>query len=192
MVQRFRSQLQDLSKRTGTDLASLTAAFVLLHEVTAVIPLVLFFYLFGLLGAGQSLCLYFLRAAQEADDDGTTAAQWKRYIGRELEEGMYKVERYARRKGWWGYEEGSQDQVVRYTQREIHNGDVDADAMAVGNMANAIAAYVATKVSVGKADGAVIFVCRKKLKVHGCWLVDGSYVIYRHLLLRARGDRLLD
>ncbi|CAO1620888.1 unnamed protein product [Sympodiomycopsis kandeliae] len=137
LVQRFKSRLTKLSQETGTDLASLSASFLILHELSAIIPLVLLFYLLGLFGIGEKLCTYFQDEAESSTEETT----WKKYIGDYLQEGLFKIERYARRKGWWGYEKGSQDQVSK-------EGKEGKDLVIAGSLANAVAAYVIVKIIV--------------------------------------------
>lgn len=148
LYSRLRGRLTALSTRTGTDPASLTASFLILHELTALAPLVILFYAFGALGVGAQVCEWFIQAARvdgTVDDATPPASAWRRKIGEWLQEGITRTERYAKRKGWWGYERDGNDGG----SGDVKTGEqaqVTSTRMA-GAMANAVAAYVVTKVS---------------------------------------------
>jgi seryl-tRNA synthetase len=160
MYDQLRSRLSALSVRTGTDVASLSASFFILHEITAVLPLFFFFYLFGLFGIGEGICAWFTEAAgaaaeedaerQGGNESGSAVWNWRRKIGEWMSEGSARTERYARRKGWWGFEKGSHEQLS--AAEEFRDGAPSVGAqrtVVAGAFANAVAAYVVTKVSRG-------------------------------------------
>lgn len=218
---RLRSQLIALSARTGTDVASLSASFLILHEITAVIPLVLLFYLFGLMGVGEALCDFFAppspsSSPSPASTSSTTAASsisppsgspanqdtprssdaakreeshrevatvgegaeempppqpslpaWRRKAGEWFEEGITRAEKLARRKGCWGFErleEGRSDgEAASAGAATSTSTNVDQRKLA-GGFANAVAAYVVTKVRPGTTS--VIKVQFKRFRTH--------------------------
>ncbi|CAO1621177.1 unnamed protein product [Jaminaea pallidilutea] len=148
---KIRERLASLSRSTGTDLASLTASCLILHEITAIVPLVLFFYLLSFFGLGVGLCEWFMAEANgdhagSSDAAGSTwgdmRERWRLEVGRWIREGMTRAEKYARSKGWWGFEKGSQGETD--TQDDT---DSNAQQKLVGAFANAVGAYVLTKVS---------------------------------------------
>lgn len=158
MYDQLRSRLSALSVRTGTDVASLSASFFILHEITAVLPLFFFFYLFGLFGIGEGICAWFTEAAGTAAEEdaegegvkesGSAVWSWRRKIGEWMSEGSARTERYARRKGWWGFEKGSHEQPAAGEEARDGAPSVGAQRTVVaGAFANAVAAYVVTKVS---------------------------------------------
>lgn len=153
MYDQLRSRLSALSVRTGTDVASLSASFFILHEITAVLPLFFFFYLFGLFGIGEGICAWFTEAANDAEGEGDKGSgsavwNWRRNIGEWMSEGSARTERYARRKGWWGFEKGSHKQHLAGEEDRSVATSVEAQRTVVaGAFANAVAAYVVTKVS---------------------------------------------
>lgn len=123
-------RLVQLSARTGVPLPSLGISFLILHELTAFIPLILFFYLFQAIGVGVGL-LSWIRgtAGVEADTatnstgntepatgaqhiGGTTGktetagagARWKGVVRGWYEEGEKRVERVGKKYGILGYD----------------------------------------------------------------------------------------
>lgn len=150
LYRRLQDRLRTVSARTGTDFASLSFSFLILHELTAILPLLGFFYLLGFLGLGESLCNWFTEAAEEAESrDGQEVSvsslqnQWRTKVGAWLKEGMQRVERFATRKGWWGYGEGGAESSA---SQEAPLSGTNQKQVA-GAFANAVAAYVLTKVS---------------------------------------------
>ncbi|CAO1629290.1 unnamed protein product [Parajaminaea phylloscopi] len=150
---RLRDRLKVVSERTGTDIASLTASFFILHEVTAIAPLIALFYLLGFFGLGEALCNWFLEAAEEAQRTGRDGAeptgetasfqtQWRIKIGSWMSEGMQRAERFARRKGWWGFDKSDASRVTAQGQDPT---SLSSSQQLAGAFANAVAAYVLTK-----------------------------------------------
>lgn len=121
-----------LSAKSGTDAASVIVSFLILHELTAIVPLVLLFYLLGLLGAGDQVMRWLLQVSE----DDSRARQWLRG---KINEGMQRAERYGRRKGYFGFEEGTSAGV------QMGNASTATTSMLVGTFANAVAAYAITK-----------------------------------------------
>ncbi|GMK57762.1 hypothetical protein CspeluHIS016_0405960 [Cutaneotrichosporon spelunceum] len=145
----YAPTLARLSARTGVPLPSLLASFLVLHELTALVPLVLVFYLFSALGAGAAF-LNYLHAMAKKTTGEDVAGPWASmaHVTREwYDEGAARVERVGRRYGLFGFEKGSE---VSGMGRE-----------AAGTVADAVAAYVVVKalmpvrvaVSVGAAPG---------------------------------------
>lgn len=159
LLSSFRARLTQLSASTGTDLASLTASFLLLHELTAIIPLVCFFYLFGFLGVGEEICRWLENVSAEEDISDKSVAvvkgpagtlDWVQHkVAGYFEDGMTRGERYARRKGWWGFEKGSQDEMTTTINdgSDVATSTNEGRNKLAGQFANAVAAYVVTKVS---------------------------------------------
>lgn len=55
LVNRYRSAIHALSKRTNTPVPSLVASFLILHEVTAIVPFTATFFIAKYYGLGHSL-----------------------------------------------------------------------------------------------------------------------------------------
>ena len=149
-VQGALARVRALAERTGTDPASLVVAFLLLHELTAAVPLLALFYLFTTFGLGAIILQWLLpdsvhakngsdEAQVESKSDSHSAeGSWLTlWIKGKLEEGMRRAERYGRRKGYFGFE--------KQEAGEIDTTAVGATVLA-GAFADAVAAYVVVKV----------------------------------------------
>lgn len=162
-LERYAPALAQLSQRTGVSLPALTGAFLVLHEVTAVVPVFLVYWALRALGVGAGLVTWLADTSSSADsahsvdsansadssvpvDHESTqqpaqAPRWKQVIHGWYEEGARKVERVGRRYGCFGYEKGS---------KPGEQPDGRAEAIVThdaGAVADAIAAYVVVKVS---------------------------------------------
>ncbi|EJT50982.1 hypothetical protein A1Q1_07776 [Trichosporon asahii var. asahii CBS 2479] len=159
-LERYAPALAQLSQRTGVSLPALTGAFLVLHEVTAVVPVFLVYWMLHALGVGAGLVAWLADTSSSADsadsadssvpvDHESTqqpaqapqAPRWKQVIHGWYEEGARKVERVGRRYGTFGYEKGS---------KPGEQPDGRAEAIVThdaGAVADAIAAYVVVKVS---------------------------------------------
>jgi hypothetical protein len=129
-VQRYLPRLQDLSTRTGVPLSSLAVSFLILHEATAVLPVIGFYFLFSSLGTGLGIVGWLNRTTGEGGEEvvGEDAQRgWKGVVKSWYDEGQAKVGKVGRRYGLW-QDEGS----------TIKAGE---------GIANAVAAYVVVKVS---------------------------------------------
>lgn len=129
-VQRYLPRLQDLANRTGVPLSSLAVSFLILHEITAVLPVVGFYFLFSSLGTGLGIIEWLNRTTGE-DESG-----WRGMVTDWYDEGQAKMARVGRRYGLW------QD------AEEASNGEVSSRPTnrAGEGVANAVAAYVVVKV----------------------------------------------
>ena len=144
-IQRVRA----LAERTGTDPGSLVLSFLILHEITATLPLLLLFYIFTSFGIGAGVLQWLLPAettqvGSKEDDAVKVQHVEERYwltakLQGWLEEGMKRAERYGRRKGYFGFEKGSQD--------ESGQQQAFGKTILAGAFADAVAAYVVVKVS---------------------------------------------
>jgi len=129
-VQRYLPRLQALSTRTGVPLSSLAVSFLILHEATAVLPVIGFYFLFSSLGTGLGIVEWLNRTTGEGGEvveQGEAETGWKGVVKSWYDEGQAKVGRVGRRYGFW-QDEGS----------TIKAGE---------GVANAVAAYVVVKVS---------------------------------------------
>lgn len=171
-VDRFLPRLRAVSQRTGVPLPSLVISFLVLHEITAVVPVVFLYFLFYSLGLGTGLIAWITGTAghtsstldassTERPDDGerSTGARWTDWrgtLGRWIEEGDRKFERVGKRYGIFGY-----DKHDKSASEGGGGGDggSDTDGVVVvtedavkqhrisANLASFTAAYVVVKVS---------------------------------------------
>ncbi|KAJ7782691.1 hypothetical protein B0H16DRAFT_1670986 [Mycena metata] len=119
---RYRDTLATIAARTGTPLSSLVLSFGILHEVTAVVPLVGFFYTAKAFGVGETL----VKTLQvPAEHDTWLAQKYRTWV----DDGQHWAARVGRR-----YGAAATDQLA----------PLNTDRIA-GDVANAVAAYACTK-----------------------------------------------
>lgn len=168
-------RVRALAARSGTDPASMVVSFLVLHELTAAIPLVLLFYLFGALGAGEAVLQYLLAGEQGQSglDNGAEAADasgdktksdtpppadtwgWTTTVRGWVQEGIVRAERYGKRKGYFGFEKEDRENSGQSESggEDVSSASASASAsvlpegsLLVGSFANAVAAYAVVKV----------------------------------------------
>ncbi|BGO98024.1 hypothetical protein NBRC10513v2_002024 [Rhodotorula toruloides] len=132
------------------DPPSLLISFVILHELTALVPLVGLFALLKWLGVGGAIVAWVVDETSEAEVEQsgwrTTAKEW-------LVESEKKAERVGRRYGWFGWEKETREEREerRARQKDAENGaadvqDVSPERLRVsGDVANAAASYLLVK-----------------------------------------------
>ncbi|KAJ7039030.1 hypothetical protein C8F04DRAFT_1319944 [Mycena alexandri] len=121
-------RLPQSQRAQAPPLSSLVLSFGILHEVTAVVPLVGFFYTAKAFGVGETL----VKTLQVPTEQDTWLAQKYRTW---LDDGQHWAARVGRRYGVFGYEKGG---------REDQLAPLNTDRIA-GDVANAVAAYACTK-----------------------------------------------
>lgn len=133
-----------LAARTGTPLPSLIISFAILHEITAIVPLAGIFFGARYLGVGERL-VGFVRVETHTDtasSDQTSMTEWaRRRVGMWIDEGEVWAEKVGRRYGFFGYPKTPKGVKFEPTEDERGLG-------VAGDVANAVFAYTATKVSV--------------------------------------------
>lgn len=136
-------RLQDLSRRTGVPLSSLAVSFMILHELTAVLPVIGFYFLFSSLGTGLGIIQWLNRTTDTGGDaiglEGAEPTGWRGWVKGWYDEGEAKIGKVGKRYGLWQDEEsesGSGSKVVTTSGQRAGEG-----------VANAISAYVVVKVS---------------------------------------------
>lgn len=136
--------MSSLAARTGTPFPSLIISFAILHEITAVVPLAGIFFGAKYLGVGERI-VGFVRAEAHnhtASSGQTPATEWvRRKVGTWIDEGEVWAEKVGRRYGFFGYPKTPEG--VKFEPIGGENGPRVA-----GDVANAVFAYTATKVSV--------------------------------------------
>ncbi|KII95664.1 hypothetical protein PLICRDRAFT_96436 [Plicaturopsis crispa FD-325 SS-3] len=130
----YKAALQAISTRTGSPLSSLVLSFAVLHEITALVPLVGVFYGARALGVGERLVAM---VSQEERDDWKRETGWAREKFRTwIDEGERWAGRVGRRYGVFGFEKGQIE-----TDEDRHR----VSANIAGDLANAVVAYAAGK-----------------------------------------------
>ncbi|KAK7045520.1 hypothetical protein VNI00_007352 [Paramarasmius palmivorus] len=99
MSRQYRQALKSISERTGAPLPALIVSFGVLHEATAIVPLVGVFYGAKAMGVGEGL-------VDALKDTDTESVWWKGKAREWIEEGEERVDRVGRRYGWFGYSKG--------------------------------------------------------------------------------------
>jgi hypothetical protein len=147
--------------------ASLAGSFLVLHEITAIVPVVILFFIFQALGAGAGIVAWLTSleegvegTVKEIWEEGGGEAKkrnrgWKGWVKDWMAEAEEKAERVGKRYGILGYEK-----VVKPKKGEVAANAAAGTAGASGGearavtaggaaekVANAIAAYVVVKVS---------------------------------------------
>lgn len=145
--QKYLPRLHSLSTQSKLPLPSLIISFAILHELTALLPLIVFFFAFQALGIGAGVVRW--ASKQEDEDDFGLGS----YIRGWVVEGQQRVDRVAKRYGWFGYSrtgESTEDDGRSVTMsHEQSDGQADAQltTTASAGVANAVAAYIIVKVS---------------------------------------------
>ncbi|KIK43190.1 hypothetical protein CY34DRAFT_23665 [Suillus luteus UH-Slu-Lm8-n1] len=129
----YRNALTAISGRTGAPFPSLIVSFAILHELTAIVPIVGIFYTARSLGAGERVvnAAAFDRGGS-ADDQSWVNTQLRSWV----DEGEQWAGRVGRRYGIFGFEKG---EVVDQTQTSQLSGKL------AGDVANAVLAYGTVK-----------------------------------------------
>jgi len=130
----YRYALKAISIRTGTPLPSLAVSFAVLHELTAIVPLVGVFYGARALGVGERI----VTAVVEGDPDlAFTRYSWVRENCKTwVDDGENWAARVGKRYDVFGFEKG-----------QSASSSVVGKHHLVGDVANAVFAYGLTKVS---------------------------------------------
>ena len=143
----YRQALKAISARTGSPLPSLVFSFAVLHELTALAPLVGFFFGARALGVGERV----VNAIQGDTTSPDTQGGWIREKGKEwVAEGSVWAEKVGRRYGVFGYEKRTKEGTSSAPPPTKGNTDAPSTHISTralaGDAANAIVAYGITKV----------------------------------------------
>jgi hypothetical protein len=145
----YAAQLQKLSLRTGTPLTSLALSFAILHELTAIVPLVGIYWGARAWGVGEKMKDYWPDTNVDNTEEGKTndglserstsqnAGMIKETLARWTKEGERRVTRVGARYGILGFEKG---QSVTEQDMQKLGGRVAVE------VANGAFAYVVVKV----------------------------------------------
>ncbi|GJN87159.1 hypothetical protein Rhopal_000104-T1 [Rhodotorula paludigena] len=135
------------------DPPALVASFVVLHELTALVPLVALFALFHALGLGTGLVHWVLEHSEDGRDEAAGTRDgggWRDTVRTWLREAEDKTERIGRRYGWFGWDKETPDQRKERREREKERGTTedrleDERLQVGGDVANLAAAYLVVK-----------------------------------------------
>ncbi|KAH9888452.1 hypothetical protein C8Q73DRAFT_184911 [Cubamyces lactineus] len=150
-----KEALAALSQRTRTPLPSLVVSFAVLHELTAILPLVGFFYGARTLGVGEKLVRAVAQPESTAVDAHSEAPSalvsrlrdsWAGERFQEwMVEGEIRAERVGRRYGWFGFEKGSKMDAASPESQSTQAASALVSGRIAGDVANAVVAYAMTK-----------------------------------------------
>ncbi|KAI0827659.1 hypothetical protein BC628DRAFT_1409595 [Trametes gibbosa] len=147
----YKEALAALSQRTRTPLPSLAISFAILHELTAILPLVGFFYGARTFGVGESVVRAIAHPEVLEIEQSKAASRlrdtWAGERFREwMIEGETRVERVGRRYGWFGFERGSKpDSNASVESQTARSEAALVSGRIAGDVANAVVAYALTK-----------------------------------------------
>jgi len=155
----YRTRLAAISARTGAPLPSLFLSFGILHEITAVVPLVCFFYGAKAAGIGERVVSSIIENELNNNSDGPHQRNYvKQKMRAWLQEGDRWAIRVGRRYGIFGYEKreaGTKDDVEEMTKVSGH---------LAGDVANAVLAYGLTKVCSGLLSQLILIIFRRSFQ----------------------------
>jgi hypothetical protein len=136
----YKAALKVLSTRTGTPLPSLLISFGVLHEITALVPLVGVFYGARAFGIGEVVIDAIVQNNPPLTDDGEK--DWFRGTLRSwVEEGDRWASRIGQRYGVFGFEKRTSQNARDAAERSHVSNRI------AGDVANAVVAYGVTKVN---------------------------------------------
>lgn len=145
-LQRALTQVRSIARKNGTDAPTMVASFLILHELTAIVPLVILFYAFGALGVGTAVLAWLLGDAEDKEDDQGSLMTRFRAWARLKEE---RFERYCRKRGYLGFEKQDAETI------DAAN-DLGKSSHLAGSFANMVAAYILVKALIPVRIGASV------------------------------------
>ncbi len=117
----------------------MVASFLILHELTAIVPLAILFYAFGALGVGTAVLQWLLgdgdAAGKISESESQPLLSRFRAWARLKEE---RFERYCRKKGYLGFDKQDADAIDAAK-------DLGDSRRFAGSFANMVAAYILVK-----------------------------------------------
>ncbi|UZJ57401.1 hypothetical protein CBS101457_006721 [Exobasidium rhododendri] len=135
--QRAVERVRKMAKSSGTDPASMVVSFFVLHELTAILPLILIFYLLEVTDVGDQVMNWLLEVSETGGEEGGA----KGWLRDKINEGALRAEKFGRRKGYFGFEEASSIEADGTGGKP----STISSSKLVGTFANAVAAYAITK-----------------------------------------------
>jgi len=144
-LKKYTAAIQKLSLRTGTPLPSLILSFALLHEVTAIVPLIGIYWAARAFRIGDKMTAYLSlqRTSQNSSEDkgSETSSTNERFVNEALRRWMREGEARAARVG-------ARYGILGFTKnQEITEDDMQRVGTRVASeVANGAFAYMAVKV----------------------------------------------
>jgi hypothetical protein len=136
----YRDALNAVSIRTRTPLPSLLVSFAVLHELTAIIPLVGIFFGARSLGVGERLVRTVTEDSTSPEDSGWIRERCRTLVG----DGERWAKRVGTKYGIFGFHKDIGQLANVYNAQE---SSTYGSGRIVGDVANAVVAYGVTKVS---------------------------------------------
>ena len=134
----YKAALEIVSNRTKTPLPSLIASFAILHEVTAIVPLISVFFFARSLGVGEQAVMFVRKEISEDREH-----RWIREKGSQwIDEGERWAAKVGKRYGIFGFSKIPKGSDVG----EASHNDATVSHQVAGDVANAVLAYGVTKV----------------------------------------------
>lgn len=149
----YRTVLQTVSTRTGASLPSLILSFGIIHEFTAILPLVGVFYASRTFGIGERIVSSLAQDTSKTNGNVVDSAEAPSVIERPwyqaklktwIDEGEGWAFRVGRRYGIFGYARRQAGETAATDVILLESGVVSKRI--AGDVANAVVAYAATKV----------------------------------------------
>lgn len=155
LIKTYLSTLR--SKYPQADAPSLIASFLILHELTAIVPLFLGFWGLKTLGVGEELSNWVKTTELSIGGEGGEGGKrWgKQKVGEWIVEGEKQAGLIGRRYGTFGFEKESKEdrgERKRLEKEAQARGDLvlagvgDGSVKIAGDVANLVVAYIAVKV----------------------------------------------
>ncbi|KAF8588107.1 hypothetical protein K439DRAFT_1336191 [Ramaria rubella] len=145
----YRAALEAVSKRTKTPLPSLVASFAILHELTAILPLVSVFFCARALGVGERAVTFVRHEVSDGSEP-----RWIREKGAQwIDEGEQWAARVGKRYGLFGFPKIPKGSEPR--QNSAHDSIVLPHL--ANDVANAVLAYGVTKILLPARIGLSMF-----------------------------------
>ncbi|EIW80383.1 hypothetical protein CONPUDRAFT_125142 [Coniophora puteana RWD-64-598 SS2] len=138
----YRNALKALSARTGTPLPSLIVSFGILHEVTAILPIIGIFYGARSLGVGEHIVDTIAVASAKADVNQVKKNWFLSQMHEWMDEGEQWTYRVGRRYGLFGFEQRPHGEPATPLDDATR---AEMKGRLAGDVANAVFAYGATK-----------------------------------------------
>ena len=151
-LQPYITQLK--SNYPSADVPSLVASFILLHELTAIVPLFAGFWACRVLGLGAGLVTWAATSQQDEPSSSNNPSWAKDKLRAWVQRGELKAQRIGMRYGVFGYDKETREQ--RQERRKVEAEGRDSTALTAAprpspsissDAANLVAAYIGVKVS---------------------------------------------
>ncbi|EIW68590.1 hypothetical protein TREMEDRAFT_31879 [Tremella mesenterica DSM 1558] len=147
-LSKARSELLKLSKHTGAPISSLILSFGILHEVTAIIPLYLFYRMFQFFGVGVGVVGFVLVVenvnSEKNGIEGKGKSSWRELVLNWYDEAERRVDRLGKKYGVLGYDNHTLEDEEIGRGYDLGSGEGVREGTS-DKVTNAIAAYVVVK-----------------------------------------------